>query len=682
MCIASVTLQSSNVQGLDDVVIKYSDGSAKCIQIKHSRVGDTLTFGDLVSKGEQKKSLLKKIAVAWQRAKGKWQHCEALLFTNRMAGTRFSIAKSEEEVNYKRPPLLNFMTRLNEELNDKQNISSFSFPQEWLEAWEEWCAQISELEDDEKVEFLKSFVIKTGQPDLSEITSKILIKIRSTFNINAKQAQSVLNCLDGALREWATTRRGTREAITPELVYQKISLSAQESIGEHALAPPYPYFASRVSFLNRLSHELLEGANSIVFLTGKPGIGKTCMVSALANRREPVIDLRFHAYKPITPSTKYLPVDVGETTKTEVLWGDLLSQIRTIFKGRLAKYKVPIRNDFLDANQLREEVLRLAVVLFEERQRPTIIAIDGIDHAARAGVDRHTFLSSLISPENIPQGVRFLIVGQPPEAYLKYPFWLRTENKNITRIEVAGVIASDIAQLLRNSNFSIPEDEFDAAVRLIDSVAGGNTLSAVFAVNEAQECVCIDELQARLGKNNLCYGIINYYDTIWKAELRTVEKSLPCIGIRLAGCLSLFGERITGEVLRSVFVDYGLSSSAWTDILRAIRPLVQEEKDGFRLAHNDVRVHLLKQVQAEPARLREIAVAISDYYLSEGADAFLKHTNLFELLELGEVVERQAQVFTTRYIMESAALGRPISELLEQCKKALRAVVHSNDWNL
>jgi len=39
-------------------------------------------------------------------------------------------------------------------------------------------------------------------------------------------------------------------------------------------------------------------------LTGKPGVGKTSVVSALANRREPVIDLRYHAYKPITPSTK------------------------------------------------------------------------------------------------------------------------------------------------------------------------------------------------------------------------------------------------------------------------------------------------------------------------------------------------------------------------------------------
>lgn len=46
--IESVTLQASKLQGLDDVVINYNNGSAECIQVKHTRKDDSLTFSDLI----------------------------------------------------------------------------------------------------------------------------------------------------------------------------------------------------------------------------------------------------------------------------------------------------------------------------------------------------------------------------------------------------------------------------------------------------------------------------------------------------------------------------------------------------------------------------------------------------------------------------------------------------------
>src|SRR5258708_39941706 len=47
--IQSVTFQARGPKGLDDVVVKYSDGRpSQAIQVKHTRAEDTLTFGDLV----------------------------------------------------------------------------------------------------------------------------------------------------------------------------------------------------------------------------------------------------------------------------------------------------------------------------------------------------------------------------------------------------------------------------------------------------------------------------------------------------------------------------------------------------------------------------------------------------------------------------------------------------------
>lgn len=680
--IESVTLQSTSIQGLDDVVIIYSNGVTRCIQIKHSRVGDALTFGDLVSKTDEKESLLRSLATAWREAKEKWKKCEPILFTNRQAGIRLSTVKSENDEKHIRPALSTFWEHLQQEIEQKREMSLVSFPPDWQHAWGEWYEQLSVLNDDKtKLEFLKSLSLNLGQPDLSEVTDKLLVKIRETFGIDRGQAQEVLACFDSALREWATTKRGLQEAVTSEVVYQKISLSAQSSVGNHALPPPAPFFPSRMDFLTQISQELLEGPNSIVFLTGKPGVGKTSVVSALANRREPVIDLRYHAYKPITPSTRILPIDVGETTKIEALWGDLLTQLRTILKGSLAKYIVPIRNDFLTSEQLREEVLRLCTILSNKRQRPTIIAIDGIDHAARASIDKYTFLTSLIPPEDLPDGIRFLIVGQPSEAYLAYPSWLRSNNPKITKFEIEGITRQDIAVLLKEINSVISEDEFDAAVRLIDHIAEGNTLSAVFAVNEAKNCTSIEELQVRLSERKLSHGITAYYNTIWRAALAPLEMKFPFVDYQLAGCLSLYGERLTGEALKGIFNDNNLRASDWANLLRAIRPLVQEEQGEFYVTHNDVRVHLLKQVQAEPERLKEIAAAIASYYMRNDRTQ-LRHTNLFDLLELSGMIEKQAQVFTTEFVMEAVALGRPKKELLVQCRKALKAILGTNDWDL
>ena len=67
-------LQANNMQGLDDVVQVYENGLARCIQVKHTRVSNTLTFGDLVSKdedekGRSSKTLLQSICKDWHDAK-------------------------------------------------------------------------------------------------------------------------------------------------------------------------------------------------------------------------------------------------------------------------------------------------------------------------------------------------------------------------------------------------------------------------------------------------------------------------------------------------------------------------------------------------------------------------------------------------------------------------------------
>ena len=42
--VVGVTLQASQQQGLDDIVVRYDDKKMECIQVKHTRTDATLTY--------------------------------------------------------------------------------------------------------------------------------------------------------------------------------------------------------------------------------------------------------------------------------------------------------------------------------------------------------------------------------------------------------------------------------------------------------------------------------------------------------------------------------------------------------------------------------------------------------------------------------------------------------------
>lgn len=675
--IESVTLQATEAQGLDDVVIIYSDGTSEYVQVKHTRAEDTITFGNMLA-------LLNSMASAWSAQKSKWKKCTPVLFSNRIISTSYITVKNSEGIEYQRPPLGEFFTYLKSELIKAKKITDVQMPKEWLDAWGEWYEQLNKLSnDEEKIEFLKLLVIKAEQPDLDNLTNQVAQKIEIAFGISDEKARSVLSQLDHALRQWATTFRGNKESVNREDVYEVLSMHSEEMVGDHMLMPPAPFFPSRLHFLEDLANHLLNDTRPVTFLTGLPGQGKTSVVSALANRRDPVIDLRYHAFKPITPQMNRLPADAGVTTKAEVLWGDLLIELRSFFfKGRLAKYNVPIRNDFLTLEQLISEVLRLANILGEERGRPTVIAIDGIDHAARAGVDRHSFLDTLIPPDAVPKNVRFLIVGQPAESYNQYPHWLKANSENISYWNLEGIQEEDISKLLITELPNFPVSEFQATVRLINDVAKKNTLSAIFALEEAKTVSSLEELQSKLVNRSLASGVSEYYEKIWTAAVTRLNESYPFFGLRLACCLSMTSERLTGKDLAMIFNDLiDISFSDWTEALRSLRPLVIEESDGFRVIHNDVRVHLTKQVHAQPERLREVASLIANYYWEIPDKGIARHSSLFELLRKSDRHSDQTRVFTPEYVMEGIALERPISELYDQCQQALIYAVETKDWN-
>jgi hypothetical protein len=681
--ICSVTLQQTGSKGLDDVVVRMTSGDIRLIQVKHTREGNSLTFGDLVTAGEVGGvPLLSLLANNWKREQEQTEaSCRAMLLTNRGAGERRATVQ-RHGLSIERPPLSEFLPWLRDELTHRAHLSEFVVPQTWQAAWNnEWLPLLDGLNSDaQKLEFLRQLEIKTNELSLEQIKTELITELGSTFAVAPTIAEDLLARLDTKLRTWATSSRGTTEAITAELAYEALCVLADRMVGEHELPPPAPFFPSRIDILKQLESQLTTETSKAIFVTGEPGSGKTAIVSALANRREPIIDLRYHAYRPVTPENQLLPADAGRTATAVALWGDLLIQLRVLARGSLAKLRVPVSIALMSADAMRSEVLRIASALGTKRDRPVVIAVDGIDHAARFGGAVETLLASLVSPSQIPDGIVFLIAGQPPEAYSNYPTWLRAPTPAVARFELPRLQLADtealVAARYTGSDSHVPS----AITRQIHEHCGGHPLATVFAVEEAAACDFeIESTGSRLATRNIAEGIEAYYQTIWSAAGRIHSLTEPTMN-RLAACLTLSPMRVTGRLLEDVNPTAPHPAAEWGDVLRMMRPLVVEEDAGWRLLHNDVRVFLQRQLHGEVSIYSDCASRMADV-VATGSDERAKCESLQALLGIAGRHRDQVTIFLPEYVLAGYAAGFPIQSLAEQGLIAATALLELNqDW--
>lgn len=675
--IKSVILQDDGHQGIDDVVVEYENNRIKFMQIKHTRREDSLTFGDLISNRDGGNSLLAYLSQAWKSARSKGIDHEIHLFTNRKIGKTSYTLKDGS----KRPALQQFLDRLNAILPMAVSFDELveGFEDGYTPAWQEWCSQLTNLvENEEKLLFLQSLKFYTDEPDLPALENEILERIQQIFKISKFKQYEVLKELVNKLRIWTTSLRGVNTRITRKIAYEALCLDEEEPVGWHGFSPPEPFFESSYTIVQVLENELLHGNNPIVFFQGLPGSGKTSIVSKLCQKGN-IVDLRFHAFYPITPDTAEISPDFGSNTTPEALWGDMLVQLRRLLNGQLHEYRVPLRKDFLTVHQLRDEVLRISSEFSQgQGKKTTILCIDGIDHAARSNVG--SFLNSLIPPEKVPSNVRFLIVGQPPTD--NYPVWLKNRHSSVTIVNVAEIKEHDVAMLLHNIAPNFEKEQQASAVKLIIDITQGNTLACVFAVYEASLCEEMEELEERLYGSCLHSDLSTYYEQIWEKSVQKLPPLPMMLGEKLAACLSLSSEKLSGEMLHSIFKQ-AFTAEDGTLMLQRLFPLVIQDDGGYRVMHNDVRVFLRNWLQISGDVFQQTASMLADYYwLDTNASSVFKHKDLFHLLKAANRESEQAIVFNVNYVLEAWKYRRSSREILKQSSAALIQALNARDWNM
>jgi hypothetical protein len=606
-----------------------------------------------------------------------YERDRCVVFTNREAGE--AIGRSATGVL--RPPLLAFLEWMQKELGQAVDLDRCTPPPEWKEAWQEWLLQLDNGSASDRLGFLESLEVRAAQDDLPALEKQLVRELAKTFGIPENSAKPLLHALDNALRRWTTND----EVVTAEDVLQVLILENRVQELHRAPPPPAPFFPSRQPVITLLEQTLpAPNERPVFFLSGEPGSGKTSVLSELANRRttsplEGVIGVRYFAFQPITPESPMIPADSDYLVKPEALWFGLLDQLRHGLRGRLRSYEVPIRDSFLEWTQARQHVLRLASTLSHEGKQPFIIAIDGIDHAARAA--RHSpasaraFFESLPSPDEVSaMGIRLLIAGQPPEYYSEYPEWLRSNHALVRRIDLPRLTEQDISTLFLSAAPHFPAEQRHAAVRVIQEITQGNTLAVVFAVAEATRCETADGLQTQLTQRRLQDGLTAYYRNLWQHGLSVSSPAGLGTDVALSCSICLLREDLTSEILATAFQELGLSRLQWSLLLAQLSPLLTQSEDRYRLRHNDFRVFLQSHLEGfGAAQRREFASRLADYYLGTKNNRRAAHETLLTILREAERELDWAKIFTVDWVFESAALGISYEEIAPQCELAIKA---------
>lgn len=244
-----------------------------------------------------------------------------------------------------------------------------------------------------------------------------------------------------------------------------------------------------------------------------------------------------------------------------------------------------------------------------------------------------------------------------------------------------GIQREDIALLVSDKISDDRMSEYPVITDIIDRIANGNTLSAIFAVHEASMFTDVSQLEKHLKERKLHVNLEQYYYNIWDNAKRKIN-SHGFVDYKLAGALILFNEKLDGSILEEMFKEENISERTWEDMLEALKPLVIEEQCGYRLLHNDIKVFLTRLIK-NGNRSAYISDAIATYYINSRIKSQVYYYDICKLLKMAERQRDIINIFTPEFVIASYVNGVGLEVLSINASEILKDLLSMEDidWN-
>lgn len=651
--IEGVAFQSSDYQSLDDVVVFYKDKCTVNIQVKHTDIDKNFTCSTLLS-GEE--SMLQSWANDWVKNKYKNNITEIKIISNKKYGPN----ATEKYCSF-----VDFVQRVLPMLKRDYNYIFGSEKENNIAI--EIKSQLSKLGND-AVEFIKLLNFES-EGDIDELDKKIYDKIEIILGIEDKnKIEEKCLLLFGKLQEWTTSQRA-KEIVYKEDIYKILCEYSTPVKYKHN--PELPIFPSRIRFAKNFINTINECEQKMIFLQGLPGSGKTNFISYLANSFPEYVHFRFYTYLPITLSTTFFNNDSGYFSG-KFLWTAILFQLKEKFEelNVLSKYNFPLVYDYLDDTELKKLVLKYLDIYVLETNKICNIFIDGIDHAAR--YSGTTFLNELPMPNEIPNNIKFILVGQP--LYDMYPSWIQN-NDEVLKISLPSLEEDDVTMLIDKYKITINNAKIETLSKNIIDLVGNNALNIIFAIYECTKISTnnYDEFINHLKEKNLCNTITKYYEWIIGA--------FEINDLLVLKVLALFAFTTKKLTIEEIFKSCDTNYEAVVYTLNKLFPLIQEDNSEYYTFHNDVKI-FLKDYIVHNSNFHTISNSLKKQILTNNELFILKYYFLFDMLIESRQTLETVDLFNVEYIVKSLSYQVPFILLYKQLEKLFSNIKNSEDFNL
>ena len=454
---------------IDDIQIG-GDSRVDAYQVKWAIDGGTFTFNRLITPDGEAPSLIAQLADGALRIGAFHPGCAVFvhLVTNEIPSVSDKLPAATP-----RPAPGHFSAFLNQAWYPIHRGEIIQVPQIWLEAWER-LRQAAAVSEDQWLGFVSQCVLEFGYrpPETTYVSPSDRAQINADL-------ENITLLLFGEAGGPGRTVELSRADLINKLGWQ----GRFEFRSRHDFPIPLELYEPIASTQGRLEQALDTLTKGYVGVLGSPGSGKSTLLTEVVRQRSERV-VRYYAYVP-------------DSATPLALRGESVSFLHDVV---LALDRAGIRPgpgliglDRIQLQQRLREQLDILGAEWRKSQRKTIIMVDGLDHIEREQHPERSLLRDLPTPDEIPQGVLFVLGSQTDQLEGlpdRVQYSIRQPQR---RIEMEPLTRAAVHAVVRRSKLA--SASFPSLPHRIFTASDGHPLALRLILEQVQEAADDSSIQ-------------------------------------------------------------------------------------------------------------------------------------------------------------------------------------------